>query len=499
MGDYLSDILVACQLHTETIFGDSIALTNCNVFDGVSAELQKDRTILVKDDKIQDVCHLTKSQIPNSYRIIDLDKETVMPGIIDSHIHQCSPLMYELNRTSVRQIPMQLALNSMRTVYSGVTTVCDMGGPQGLIKEFTKLTEDNYIPGPRYLNSYTLISPRKGRKLGYPSQLKILNPFIAWLLEGQVATRPKNLKELKRVCHKVKDDGGSHLKITCQSYPFSKKKYGTPSDFPIFPAHWMKEILATGRDIGLVVDIHSPYGDDVETCVDLAIEVGAKIRIQHMTFDKELKSSVIEKMLDYGFYIIPTVMLYGDSFYMSDFINWLNQEPKAYMTPEANRQSRASILKGIALEPYSGQLIVEHDYAYFRENFKFVRSNTQRAHDAGIIGLGSDIGGTNTGFFGRITAEIKYYIEFGISCRDILRYLTSINAEIHGLTDRGVIQAGKLADLIVVDGDPLIDPVSVLGRVTTVIKGGIFLKYKGTELTLLHNNEELPRNIPWSS
>ena len=492
MGDYISDILGACQRHGGmNYFGDNIALINCNVFDGLNSELQKNMTILIKGAKIHDVCHIKKSEVPNNFSIVDLDGHTILPGIIDSHIHQCSPFIYRLNLTSVRQIPIQLVLNSMRTVYSGVTTVCDMGGPQGFIKEFTKLTENNYIPGPRFLNSYTLVAPRKGKKLGYPSQIKMFNPFIAWLLDGQVATRPKTLKELKKVCHKVKDDGGDHLKITYQSHPFSKKKYGTRTNFPIFPAAWMKEILALGRDIGLVVDIHSPYGDDAATCVDLAIKVDARIRIQHMTFDGDLKASVIRKMRDHGFFMIPTAMVYGDSFQMSNFVNWLDQDPKAYMMPEANRQSKASILNGIALEPFSGQLVMEHDYVYFRENFDFVRRNTQRAHDAGIIGLGSDIGGTNTGFFGRIRSEVKHYVEFGIPCYDILKYLTSVNAEINGLNDRGVIKAGKLADLIVVDGNPLIDPISALSDVSTVMKGGIFLKYKGLELTSLRTDIDL--------
>jgi imidazolonepropionase-like amidohydrolase len=58
--------------------------------------------------------------------------------------------------------------------------------------------------------------------------------------------------------------------------------------------------------------------------------------------------------------------------------------------------------------------------------------------------------------------------------------MTSVNAKINGLDDRGVIQPGKLADLITVNGNPLIDP-AVLSDVPTVMKGGVFLKYKGME------------------
>jgi imidazolonepropionase-like amidohydrolase len=128
-------------------------------------------------------------------------------------------------------------------------------------------------------------------------------------------------------------------------------------------------------------------------------------------------------------------------------------------------------------------MVIEHDFKYFRGNFDYVRRNTQKAHTAGIIGFGTDIGGTNTGFFGRICSEIKYYSDFGIPNFDIMKYLTSFNAKINGLIDRGVIKPGKLADMLLVNGNPLTDPISILSEVSTVIKGGIFLKYKGIELT----------------
>ncbi len=481
MGDYTSPLSrVSPLVHDMNTVGNRIAFTNCNIFDGIHSELKEDMTVLVEGDKILDVGHKKKIPVPDNFYLVDAEGQTLLPGLIDNHVHACSPFAYEANTSAVRQMPLQIALNVMRTAYSGVTTACDMGGPQGFIKEFTKRVDKNMIPGPRFLNSYTLISPQKGGKLGYPSQVAILNPFKAWLLEGQVATRPTTLSDLKKTCYKIKDNGGTHLKTTYQPHPFSKKKHATQDDFPIFADDWMKTILGIGKETGLVVDIHSPYGAGAEKCVDLAIEVGAKIRIQHMTFDTDLKATVLRKMRDYGFYIIPTAMVFGDSFHMPEFISWLDTNPKAYMMPEANRQIRARIQKGIDLEPYSGQIVMEHDYAYFREQFNFVRRNTQKAHNAGIIGFGTDIGGTNTGFFGRICAEVMHYVEFGISLPDILKYMTSVNAKINGLDDRGVIQPGKLADLITVNGNPLIDP-AVLSDVPTVMKGGVFLKYKGME------------------
>jgi len=480
MGDYISPLLATSPLkHEANNSGKRVAFTNCSVFDGTSPELKKNMTVLVEGDRISQVGGSGQVGVPGGFHVYDAGGQTVMPGMIDGHVHECSPFTYDMTLSAVREMPLQIAKNNMRTVGSGFTTVCDMGGPQGIIREFTRLSDLNKIPGPRYLNSYTLISPKEGKRLGYPSQVALLNTFNAWLLEGQVATRPETLAELKRCCYRVKENGGAHLKATYQSYPFSRKR-DPAGRFPMFDADWMKAIFNAGKDTGLVVDIHMPYSADVEQCVDIAIEAGAMIRVNHMAFDAELKSDLIKKMRDNGFYIIPTVMVYGDAFHLKDFISWLEKGPQAHMMPEANSQIRSRIRQLIDLEQSSGRIVLEIDTAYFRDQFETVRLNTRKAHDAGIIGFGSDSGGTFTGFFGRAGSEIAYYEKFGISCFDILKYLTSVNAGIYGLKDLGAVQAGKLADLVAVDGDPLAD-VSVLDSVSMVMKGGVFLKYKGRE------------------
>jgi hypothetical protein len=197
--------------------GNEIALINCRVFDGVLPTIREDMTLLVKDGRILDAGHREENPIPKTFRVVDVEGRTIMPGLIDAHVHQCSPFSYRPNRATRRQMMSQIALNNIQTVNSGVTTVCDMGGPQGVIKE---LTEQNRIPGPRCLNCYTMISPQKNGKLGYPSQVRLLNPFVAWLFEGQVASRPESLTALKEVCYRVKEDGGTHLKTTYQTQPF---------------------------------------------------------------------------------------------------------------------------------------------------------------------------------------------------------------------------------------------------------------------------------------
>jgi imidazolonepropionase-like amidohydrolase len=458
---------------------NNFALANCNIFDGINPELAENMIVLVEGGRILDIGKEGYLSVPDDFVVIDLEGQTLMPGIIDSHIHMCSPFTYKLNMAAVRQGLRQVLLNVVQTVSSGVTTVCDMGGPQGFIKEFTKLSDDNIIPGPRFLNSFTLIAPSNAKALGYPSQVEILNPFNAWILEGQVATRPKTIKELKQACYKVKDGGGTHIKITYQPYPFSQKKPFSQDEFPIFSDAWIETIFKIGKETKLVIDIHAPYGDAAEKCVDLAIKTDAMIRIQHITIDRDMNNIFIQKMKDNGFYMIPTIMAFADAFSLRHFLSLLDSD-SLNMMPEAKKQIKSKIKHAIELENYSGQNVMDIDYLYLRKKFNYIKNNTQKAHDGKIIGFGTDIGGTYTGFFGRIFSEIKHYLDFGICAFETLKYLTSINAKILGLNDCGVIERGKLADIIGIKGNPLND-INMLKEVVTVIKGGYFLKHSGIQ------------------
>ena len=458
--------------------GGKIAFRNCSLFDGAHRHLKKEMTILVAGDTITAVGRAEKIPVPEGYFVVDTEGKTVLPGLIDNHVHLCSPFTYDVNIPAIRQMRKQIAFNNRRTLDSGVTTICDMGGPQGIIKEFNRLTDDNILPGPRSLNCFTLISPSRGKELGYPPQVKPIDPFQAWLLEGQIASRPKSIGELRKICYKVKNDGGNHLKTTYQSYPFSARKPPQANSLPLFDDDWMREIFRIGRDTGMVVSIHSPFAAGTQKCVDLAIAVGAQIRIEHVSFDAELDEPVMRKMHDHGFYLIPTLTVYGDAFRLPSLLSWLDNRPEGHLTEEAGKQIKARIQQVIDLEPLSGRTVMELDSVYFRRQFDIVKRNTQKAHAAGIIGFGTDLGGTYSGFFGRLLCEVQHYADCGISAADILQYLTSVNAKINNLNDRGTIQPGHLADIIVLEGDPFSDLAS-LGDVRAVMKGGVFLKYEG--------------------
>jgi len=97
------------------------------------------------------------------------------------------------------------------------------------------------------------------------------------------------------------------------------------------------------------------------------------------------------------------------------------------------------------------------------------------------VGMGTDLGGTPTAFFGRYTDELKHFVSAGISNFDTLRMATSINARLIDMHDKiGAIKKGKLADIIAVDGNPLED-IRAMDTMDMVMKGGKFIKAEGLD------------------
>ena len=96
-----------------------------------------------------------------------------------------------------------------------------------------------------------------------------------------------------------------------------------------------------------------------------------------------------------------------------------------------------------------------------------------------VVGLGTDNGGTYAGLFGRYPRELRHYVDAGFSELETLRIATAVNARILGMEDRiGTLEAGKWADLVAVDGNPLED-IGAMERVKLVAKGGVLLRTEG--------------------
>jgi imidazolonepropionase-like amidohydrolase len=253
---------------------------------------------------------------------------------------------------------------------------------------------------------------------------------------------------------------------------------------PNHPDEGYRAIIEIGKKHGIKCALHEPLLSGFKKGVDLGFHT-----LEHMPMDGVIPDDYVEKFMQQDMALMPTIMIYGDSFVTNKILQLIEIRGDQYLMPEAIKQMSARLTKSKLMEKkklneteYND---LQFDNQYGRNMFPNVISNLKKLHRMGAtIGAGSDIGGTASGFFGRFTDELKHYANAGISNFDILQMATSINARIIDMQDKiGVIEKGKSADIIAVDGNPLKD-IAALDKVKMVMKGGIFIKIEDIEFAV---------------
>ena len=205
--------------------------------------------------------------------------------------------------------------------------------------------------------------------------------------------------------------------------------------------------------------------------------------LEHTPMDDVVQDRTVEKFVNNGIAIIPTMMVYHDFLIHQRILELLESHGKEYLVPEAVKQVSMFISKLIALEKKTlneeeqGKMLV--DPRYFKEMFPNVVENIKKLNGMGAkIGIGTDCG-TFRELFGRYSDELKNITSAGVSNFDTLRMATVVNADIIDMPEKiGTIEKGKYADIIAVEGNPL-ENIEVMDRVAMVMKGGTFIKAKG--------------------
>jgi len=199
-----------------------VLLHNLRLFDGETNKAQEDLFILIEGETIRSVESGGKLAQYEGYKTVDLKGRTVLPGLIDNHVHLTVPFMFNVNLATLRQMDRQIALNFGTCVNNGVTTVRDVGAFPAKILKFRKMSDNDEIPGPRVITTMSPIAARKDGILGAPQSAPYFtNPVIKWLLGGNYAERPTNVAEIKEATERMIGLGAQWLKTLHQDHTLS--------------------------------------------------------------------------------------------------------------------------------------------------------------------------------------------------------------------------------------------------------------------------------------
>lgn len=407
-------------------FGQRTLLHCGNLIDGKSGSVQPEMTIVVEGNVIVEV-QRGYLQPAGEDRVLDLRSKTVMPGLIDMHVH----LESETNKDQVLQrftfneadVAFRSTVYARRTLLAGFTTVRDLGGT-GVNIALRNAINQGVVVGPRVLTAGKSIATTGGHAdptNGYRKDL-MGDPGPR---EG-VINSPEDARQAVRQRYK---DGADLIKITATGGVLSVAKDGSG---PQFTDDELSAIIETARDYGMHTAAHAHGTEGMKRAVMAGITT-----IEHGT---KMTEEVMDLMKSKGTYYVPTITA-------GKFV--------AEKAAVAGYYHPLVVPKALEIGPQ------------IQETFR-------KAYKRGVkIAFGTDAGVFPHGENGQ---EFTYMVEAGMPPMEAIRSATQVNAAILGMADRlGTIEKGKLADIVAVDENPLVN-IRTMESVSFVMKDGIVYK-----------------------
>jgi imidazolonepropionase-like amidohydrolase len=402
-----------------------MVLTGGRLIDGTGARPVDGSTIVIGDNRIASVS--TGGGAPADAEIVDCSGMTVLPGLIDCHDHMANH-RYDLAHRwrldepqSTRHLRTAAVLK--QTLAAGYTTIRDAAG---LDAGFKRAIEEGLIEGPRLVLSLAIISPIGGigdavSPSGLPLDDCCCIPGDPLLPSSVV----DSTADVRTVVRRMVRAGADVIKCATTGGASSRPGHG-PRD-PAFNLDEMQALVEEAHALDRRVMCHALGGRGL----DIAIEAGVD-SIEHGTYLNE-NPRHLERMAERGIFFVPTLLVY----------EYHRKSPQPHVRERA-------------------EALLEHHIVSIRQ-----------ALDIGVkVVAGTDAGGhghpANAG-------ELDCLVRAGMTPMQALQAATGWAAECLGReAELGTVEPGKLADLVVVRGDPLGD-INILRdqtRIALVVKDG---------------------------
>lgn len=435
------------------------AYVNFRMFDGITDRLQEGKILYIADNRIQRIESLGGG-IAKGYETVDLRGRTVIPGLMDLHVHITAPLMTDMrSREALSSLEEQRALNMRSCIRYGITTVRDMGAFPKSIQRWKKRIQAGEAVGPRIFTPNSFITSMDG-----PPERAPHIPFpISLMLGGQFAERVHTPHEVRRAAYKNIRLGADFLKTQyAETSMFYKGTLVNLSD-ACFSA--IREIADLH---GLKVAMHHTESAGFKKGIQFGFDC-----LEHCALDP-LDQRDIEQFVSRNMALVPTLRVNHSCMEAEDMLEYIHGDGRTDYVPECFRQ----VVKNLEVhleKPYPP----EHKNVYLDversiRGYDITVKNLRRLKEAGArIGVGSDGFGCHLNLPGYLWKELKLLTEAGLSNAEALRAATSVNAQILGIEkETGSLEPGKLADFVVIDGNPLED-IACVRNIILVIKDGI--------------------------
>jgi imidazolonepropionase-like amidohydrolase len=407
-----------------------LALINARVIDCTGADPLENGAVIIENERIKDVINGPIQHLPDSAKIIDCQNQTLLPGLIDAHVHigSIDPSFTDQQR---KYFTSEFIIRSLKivkeTLEQGFTTVRDVGGAD---PGFRKAIAEGLAPGPRLFVCGRMLSQTGGHADGrLPTEtyqpVEHAAGTMSGIYDGVDAVRRASREQLRQ--------GVDHLKVMAGGGAMSPADEIDTAQYSIDE---LRAIVFEAENAGKYVAAHCYSDRSIKNCIQAGIRT-----IEHGNLMTESSANAIREA---GAYLVPTMITY----------EMISKLGRSFGVPENNLRK-------------------------INQAREKARESLEIAFKAGVsIGSGSDLLGPMQIYKG---GELELQAQV-MGPMGALLAATRTNAKIIRHEEHlGTIAPGKLADLILIQGDPLKDIA-------------IFKEYK-KNLLLIVQNGKIYKNI----
>jgi imidazolonepropionase-like amidohydrolase len=393
-----------------------IAIHNVRLVDGNGQAIER-ATVIVRDHKIHAAGPSRTVAIPRGATRIDGRGLTLLPGLIDCHVHLCLGAEPDVVNAVEHETPTETLLkasqSARQTIEAGVTTVRDVGSRDHSIFALKQAIDKGLTPGPRIIGAGLAICMIGGHAR-----------FIGREVEG--------VEQVRKVVSEQINAGAEVIKVIASGGVLTP---GTSPDQAQMTLEELRAAVDEAKQAGRKVAAHAHGASGMKNAIRAGVH-----SIEHATLMDEEAAELFEKQ---GVYIVPTL--------------------SALATTAACR--RGCGIPDSALDK-AKSLTKRHQNSF------------RQAHHRGLlIAMGTDAG-TPFNHHGENAQELERMVALGMSPMEAIMSSTSSAARLVGIHDQvGTIERGKEADLLLIDGNPLrkIDLLRDRRRIVGVMKTGRFV------------------------
>ncbi len=388
----------------------SLLIDDVQLWNGTESPSQPKMSVEVRDGRIHWIGQASQWQGSRaSVRVVDGRARTLIPGLMDCHVHYSSPggpdwiarFTDPLPEISMRAV--ELAETSLR---SGITTARDVGAPNAVNIRLARAARAGEIRAPNIHAA--------GNHIAHSGTYV---PFARHFGDAQ---------ELRDSVKAEIEAGADLIKVALSGWNEGARPQGA-SDIP-FDEKLLAVAVEEAHKAGFKIACHA---GDPTSC-----QLAARAGVDSLEHGFSLEQGDLEAMAKNKTYLVPTMSVWDAMLYYAHAVDW----------PEARKKRAEDLRQGS-------------------------RAAVSAAVTAGVqIALGTDAGG-GAARHGRIAREAELMAECGMEPRSALIAATSSAANLIGESERGTIEEGKIADFVLLDANPL-ENIGGLRLIAAVFQGG---------------------------